>query len=54
MFHGSRGSYFITRYINAVVRCTSESAVEGCPLPASVHICTICLLNVMTLRSKSL
>ena len=32
----------------------ATGALEGCPLPASVHILTICLLSLMTLRSRSL
>src|SRR5947209_8218169 len=39
-FHGSLGSQRIWWYISTVTRWASDSAVDGCPLPAAVVIST--------------
>src|SRR5688500_18793979 len=39
-FHGSFGSHRICLYISTATRWASDSAVDGCPLPAAVVIST--------------
>jgi hypothetical protein len=39
-FHGSLGSQRMWSYISTVIRWASDSAVDGCPLPAAVVIST--------------
>src|SRR5687768_16334538 len=39
-FHGLAGSQRIWWYMRTAITCASDSAVDGCPLPAAVVIST--------------